>query len=102
MLSRPTALMTASFLKNLKKLKLALISGRALTYIKKYPFAGTLYCLLNSNQCAPHRFGSEAGERARNLHLRHGLNVHAGQVTHRAVGDALQLPYTPAELAIRI
>jgi hypothetical protein len=56
--------MTASFLKNLKKLKLALISGRALTYIKKYPFAGTLYCLLNSNQCAPHRFGSEAGERA--------------------------------------
>jgi alanine dehydrogenase len=35
-------------------------------------------------------------------HLRHGLNVHAGQVTHRAVADALQLPYTPADDAIGI
>ena len=35
-------------------------------------------------------------------HLRHGLNVHAGQVTYRAVADALQLPYTPADHAIRI
>jgi alanine dehydrogenase len=35
-------------------------------------------------------------------HLRHGLNVHAGQVTYRAVADALRLPYTPADDAIGI
>jgi len=35
-------------------------------------------------------------------HLLHGLNVHAGQVTYRAVADALQLPYTSADHAIRI
>ncbi len=35
-------------------------------------------------------------------HLRHGLNVHAGRVTYRAVADALQLRYTPADQAIRI
>ena len=35
-------------------------------------------------------------------HLRHGLNVHAGRVTYRAVADALRLPYTPADDAIGI
>jgi alanine dehydrogenase len=30
-------------------------------------------------------------------HLRAGLNVHDGHVTHRAVADALGLPYAPAE-----
>jgi len=32
--------------------------------------------------------------------LRNGLNVHNGQVTCRAVADALNLPYTPAEQAL--
>jgi len=32
-----------------------------------------------------------------NRHLRSGLNVHEGQITCRAVADALQLPYTPAD-----
>jgi alanine dehydrogenase len=35
-------------------------------------------------------------------HLRNGLNVHQGQVTHRAVADALKLKYTPAEAALRL
>ncbi len=35
-------------------------------------------------------------------HLRNGLNVHDGHVTHRAVADALKLPYTHAEHALRI
>jgi alanine dehydrogenase len=35
-------------------------------------------------------------------HLRNGLNVHDGHVTYRAVADALKLPYTAAEHAIRI
>ena len=35
-------------------------------------------------------------------HLRNGLNVHEGQVTHRAVADALKLKYTPAEAALRL
>src|SRR5262250_1170169 len=30
-------------------------------------------------------------------HLRNGLNVHEGMVTHRAVAEALNLKYTPAE-----
>jgi alanine dehydrogenase len=30
-------------------------------------------------------------------HLRNGLNVHAGTVTHRAVADDLNLAYAPAE-----
>ena len=30
------------------------------------------------------------------LHLQNGLNVHAGQITCRAVADALRLPYVPA------
>jgi alanine dehydrogenase len=36
------------------------------------------------------------------VHLRNGLNVHNGQVTHRAVADALKLPYTHADHALRI
>src|SRR5438552_9743958 len=35
-------------------------------------------------------------------HLRNGLNVHEGQVTHRAVADALKLKYTPAEAALKL
>jgi alanine dehydrogenase len=35
-------------------------------------------------------------------HLCNGLNVHEGQVTHRAVADALKLKYTPAEAALRL
>ncbi|HMK71193.1 MAG TPA: alanine dehydrogenase [Xanthobacteraceae bacterium] len=34
-------------------------------------------------------------------HLRDGLNVHDGQVTYRAVADALKLPYAHAEHALR-
>ena len=33
-------------------------------------------------------------------HLRAGLNVHAGRITHRAVADALGLPYTEALAAL--
>ncbi|MBI1364796.1 MAG: alanine dehydrogenase [Alphaproteobacteria bacterium] len=36
-----------------------------------------------------------------NKHLRHGLNVHRGKVTHKAVADALGLAYVPAEEALR-
>lgn len=35
-------------------------------------------------------------------HLRNGLNVYAGMVTHRAVADALKIKYTPAEAAMRL
>jgi alanine dehydrogenase len=35
-------------------------------------------------------------------HLRNGLNVHSGRITHRAVADALKLPYTHAEQALRV
>jgi alanine dehydrogenase len=35
-------------------------------------------------------------------HLRHGLNVHEGQITHRAVAGALKLPYVAPEQALRI
>jgi len=35
------------------------------------------------------------------VHLRNGLNVHAGAVTNRAVADALKLKYTPAEAALQ-
>jgi alanine dehydrogenase len=34
-------------------------------------------------------------------HLRDGLNVHDGQVTHKAVADALGLPYVKPEAALR-
>jgi len=37
-----------------------------------------------------------------NPHLRDGLNVHDGRITYRAVADALKLPYTHAEQALRI
>jgi len=33
-------------------------------------------------------------------HLRNGLNVHEGKVTHPAVADALGLPYTPVETIV--
>ena len=36
------------------------------------------------------------------VHLRNGLNVHEGHVTHRAVADALNLKYTPAQAALRL
>ena len=35
-----------------------------------------------------------------NPHLRNGLNVHKGKVTHKAVADSLNLPYVPAEAAV--
>ncbi len=37
---------------------------------------------------------------ADDVHLRNGLNVSAGQLTCRAVADALDLPYTPADEVI--
>jgi alanine dehydrogenase len=39
---------------------------------------------------------------ADDVHLRNGLNVHEGQVTHRAVANALKLPYVAPEQALRI
>ncbi len=38
---------------------------------------------------------------ADDAHLRDGLNVHDGRITYRAVADALDLPYTPADEALR-
>jgi len=35
-------------------------------------------------------------------HLRNGLNIHDGKVTHRAVADALGLAYTPVDEALRL
>jgi alanine dehydrogenase len=35
---------------------------------------------------------------AEDEHLRNGLNVQDGRITHRAVAEALKLPYTPARL----
>jgi alanine dehydrogenase len=35
-------------------------------------------------------------------HLRRGLNVHEGKITHRAVADALKLKFTPPEAALRL
>jgi alanine dehydrogenase len=34
---------------------------------------------------------------ADDIHLRHGLNVHEGKLTYRAVAEALKLKFTPAE-----
>src|SRR5215468_71025 len=34
------------------------------------------------------------------IHLRNGLNIHAGKLTYKAVADALRLKYTPAEEAL--
>jgi alanine dehydrogenase len=42
------------------------------------------------------------GALGENPHLRNGLNVHDGMVTHRAVADALGLKYTPPEQALRL
>jgi alanine dehydrogenase len=39
---------------------------------------------------------------AEDANLRAGLNVHDGHVTHRAVAEALKLPYTHPEQALRI
>jgi alanine dehydrogenase len=33
-------------------------------------------------------------------HLRNGLNVHRGKITHAAVADALKLDYLPADRAL--
>jgi alanine dehydrogenase len=33
-------------------------------------------------------------------HLMNGLNIHDGQVTYKAVADALKLKYTPAQQAL--
>ena len=35
-------------------------------------------------------------------HLRHGLNVYEGMITHRAVAEALKLKFTPSEAALRL
>ena len=35
-------------------------------------------------------------------HLRNGLNVHSGRITHAQVADALLKPHTPAEEALRL
>ncbi len=35
-------------------------------------------------------------------HLRNGLNIDNGRITYRAVADALGLPYTRADQALRI
>src|SRR5690606_28455603 len=37
---------------------------------------------------------------ADDVHLRNGLNVHAGRITHRAVADVLSLPHTQAAEAL--
>jgi alanine dehydrogenase len=34
--------------------------------------------------------------------LREGLNIYDGQVTHKAVADALGMPYVPANEALKI
>jgi alanine dehydrogenase len=34
-------------------------------------------------------------------HLRDGLNVHDGEITHQAVAEALLLPYLPASEALK-
>src|SRR5581483_2739772 len=39
---------------------------------------------------------------AEDAHLGDGLNVHDGRITYRAVAEALKLPYTHAEHALRL
>jgi alanine dehydrogenase len=39
---------------------------------------------------------------AEDPHFRDGLNVHDGQITHKAVASALKLPYSRAEAALRM
>jgi len=36
------------------------------------------------------------------VHLRQGLNVHEGRITHRAVAEALKQKFTPPEAALRL
>src|SRR6516162_6028558 len=36
------------------------------------------------------------------VHLRNGLNIYEGKVTHRAVAHTLKLPFTPPEAALRL
>jgi alanine dehydrogenase len=38
----------------------------------------------------------------KDAHLRNGLNVYEGTITHRAVADALGMKFTPAEAALRL
>jgi alanine dehydrogenase len=35
-------------------------------------------------------------------HLRNGLNMHDGHITYRAVADALDLPYRPADQVLKL
>jgi alanine dehydrogenase len=35
-------------------------------------------------------------------HLRNGLNIYEGRVTHRAVAQALKLQFTPPEAVLRL
>ena len=37
---------------------------------------------------------------ADDIHLRRGLNVHAGKITYQAVAEALKMKYQPAEEAL--
>jgi alanine dehydrogenase len=37
---------------------------------------------------------------AQDPHLLNGLNIHAGQLTYKAVADALKLKFTPAQQAL--
>jgi alanine dehydrogenase len=48
---------------------------------------------------------AEGGARlalGRDQHLRNGLNVYEGMITHRAVAEALHLKFTPTEAALRL
>jgi alanine dehydrogenase len=38
---------------------------------------------------------------AEDAHLRAGLNVHDGRLTHPAVAEALGLPFTPADQVVK-
>ena len=37
---------------------------------------------------------------ADNVHLRNGLNVHAGKVTYKPVAEGFKMEYVPAEKAL--
>jgi alanine dehydrogenase len=39
---------------------------------------------------------------AEDPHFRNGLNIHEGQITHKAVANALKLPYVRAEAALKM
>ena len=57
-----------------------------------------------NNATLPFRAGAGdeglAAALADDAHLRHGLNMHAGKVTHAAVAHDLGLGYTPAEAVL--